>query len=211
MLDKKRLVQVEKTNRHGIFICIEGIDGSGKTTQAHRLVKRLKKKSYDAVYTTEPSKGTYGKIIRKHILQGKNRVPTVVEATLFAADRIDHGENEIKPLLKTGKIIVCDRYVYSSIAYQGASNLDLEWIKEINKHAIKPDLAIYIDVPPEIVINRIKRRKTVMETLQTQKRVRELYLKLVKEKQLVMVDGNAPMKEVAEDIENIVLKFLRSH
>lgn len=194
--------------RHGVFICVEGIDGSGKTTQARRLVKNLTRKGYDAVYTTEPSKGIYGNIIRKNILQGTIRVPTVVEAVLFAADRDYHIENEIKPLLKAGKIIVCDRYVYSSIAYQGAADVNIEWIKEINKHAIKPDLAIYIDVPPDIVINRIKRRKTVMETLQTQRDVRELYLKLVEDKQLVKVYGNASIKEVAQVIENIVLRFL---
>jgi len=204
-------VQLVTTKQNGVFVSIEGIDGSGKTTQARRLVKTLTKKGYDAVYTTEPSEGTFGRIIRKHILQGNNRVPTTVEAVFFAADRIDHIQNEIKPLLKSGKIVICDRYVYSSIAYQGASNLNLEWIKEINKHAIKPDLAIYIDVSPEIVIDRIKRRKSVMETLQIQKNVRKLYLDLVGEKQLVMVYGNTSKREVARAIETIVFKFLEKH
>lgn len=199
------------TKSRGAFICVEGIDGSGKTTQTRRLVENLKKRGYDAVYTTEPSKGTFGKIIRKHILQGNRRVPAVVEAVLFAVDRVDHVENEVKPLLNAGKIVVCDRYVYSSMAYQGASGLSLEWIREINKCAIKPHLAIYIDVPPEVVINRIKRRKSVMETLQNQEKVRNVYLKLVEEKQLVMVDGNVSMEEVAKTIENVVLKFLEKH
>jgi len=202
---------VAAAKHHGVFICVEGIDGSGKTIQARRLVKTLTRKGYDAIYTTEPSKGIYGKIIRNHILQGNSRVPSVVEAVLFAADRVDHIKKEIKPLLKAGKIIVCDRYVYSSIAYQGAADVNIEWIKEINKHTIKPDLAIYIDVPPEIVINRIKRKKTVMETLQTQKEVRKIYLKLVEENQLVNVYGNASIREVAQTIENVVLKFLGKH
>ncbi len=199
------------SKRRGVFICVEGIDGSGKTTQARLLVKALTRKGYDAVYTTEPSNGIYGKIIRNHILQGNNRVPTVVEAVLFAADRLDHLESEVKLLLKEGKIAVCDRYVYSSVAYQGASDLNAECIKEINKHAIKPDLAMYIDVSPDVVINRIKRRKSVMETLQTQEKVRKAYLKLVEDKQLVLVDGNAPIKAVAKAIENMVLKSLEKH
>ncbi|MFP3985159.1 MAG: dTMP kinase [Candidatus Bathyarchaeia archaeon] len=201
-------MQREKTMQHGVLICVEGIDGSGKTTQARRLVKALKRLGYDAVYTTEPSKGVYGKIIRKHILQGDSRVPTVVEAVLFAADRVQHVENQIEPFLKAGKIVVCDRYVYSSIAYQGASCLDMEWIKDINKHAVKPHLTIYLDVAPEIVINRIQRKKSVMETLQTLKKVRRLYLQLVDKKQLVKVNGDAPINEVAKNIQDTVSKFL---
>lgn len=196
------------TKLKGVFICVEGIDGSGKTTQSRRLVKNLTRRGYDAVYTSEPSKGVFGKMIRKHILQGNSRVPTVVEAVLFAADRVDHIEKKVKPFLTAGKIVICDRYVYSSIAYQGASSLNLRWIERINKHAIKPDLAIYIDVPPEIVINRIKRKKSVMETMQTQRNVRKLYLRLVKEKLLVKVYGNISVKEVGNAIEKVVLRFL---
>ena len=195
------------TNK-GVFICVEGIDGSGKTTQARRLVETLRGKGYDAVYTTEPSRGVYGKIIRNHVLRGNNRVPTIVEAVLFAVDRIDHIQKEVEPLLEAGKIVICDRYVHSSIAYQGAADLDTGWIEEVNKHAIKPDLAIYIDVAPEVVIARIKRRKSVMETLQTQRKVREIYLRMVRKEQLSMVNGNAPVEEVAKVVESLVLKFL---
>ncbi len=198
------------SKRRGVFICVEGIDGSGKTTQAHRLARTLTRMGYDAVYTTEPSRGIYGRIIRKHILQGDSRVPTVVEAVLFAVDRINHVRSEIEPLLNKGKIVVCDRYVYSSIAYQGAADLDTQWIKKINCNAIDPDFVVYIDIPPGVVTNRIQRRKSVMETLQTQEKVRSLYLKLVKEEQLSMVYGNASIKEVAQAILNMVLEFLES-
>jgi dTMP kinase len=194
----------------GIFICIEGIDGSGKTTQAHRLVETLTRHAHNAVYTTEPSKGVYGEIIRKNILNGDNRVPPIVEATLFAVDRVDHVEKEILPLLESGKIVVCDRYIYSSIAYQGAAGLDVDWIKEINRHAVKPHLAVYIDATPEAVIQRIRRRKSVMETLQTQREVREFYLRMAEKEQLVKIAGGASIEKVAKTIEDVVLGFLKT-
>ncbi len=194
--------------RTGSFICIEGIDGSGKTTQARRLVRTLVDKGYDALYTTEPTEGVIGKIIRKQLLQGNARFP-VLEAILFAADRAHHLENEVVPLLEAGKVVVCDRYVYSSIAYQGASGLPIAWIENINRHAIVPDLAIYIDVPPDIVFQRLKRKKTVMETLETQRKVRGVYLKLVEEKKLLAVDGKPSRNTVGQVIETIVLERLK--
>ena len=196
--------------KKGFLICIEGIDASGKTTQAKLLVKNLTTRGYEAVYTTEPSKGFYGQILREKILQGEKRVPAIFEALLFAVDRLDHVEKEIKPALMRGKIVISDRYVYSSIAYQGAAGLDLKWIEEINKWALKPDLAIYLDVPAEVVIKRIKRKRSVMETLQNQKKVREVYLRLVKEGKLILVNGNRPVEEVEREILQKVLNFLEN-
>lgn len=201
---------VTRKRQSGIFICIEGIDGSGKTTQAYRLVETLTRLGHNAVYTTEPSKGVYGEIIRKDILHGDNRVPPIVEATLFAVDRVDHVEKEIVPLLESGKIVVCDRYIYSSIAYQGAAGLDVDWIKEINRHAVKPHLAVYIDATPEVVIRRIRRRKSVMETLQTQREVREFYLRMAEKEQLIKISGDASIEKVAKTIEDVVLEFLKT-
>jgi dTMP kinase len=198
-----------KVRHQGAFICIEGIDGSGKTTQAHHLVKALRKAGYDAVYTSEPTNGVYGKLIKNHLLQGEFRIPPILEALLFTVDRFDHVQREITPLLNQGKIIICDRYLYSSIAYQGTSHQNVRWVKEINKQVKKPDLAIYIDIPPETVINRLKRRrKTVMETLETQRQVRKQYLKLVDEKKFIKIYGHTSKKQVAEAIQNIVLDFL---
>lgn len=197
--------------KRGVFIIIEGLDGSGKTTHAHRLVRNLQEKGFDAVYTTEPSRGEFGTFIRTSVLQGKERVPSVVEAFLFAVDRIDHLEKEVEPALKEGKIVVSDRYVYSSLAYQGAAGLDLRWIEEINRLALSPDLAAYIDVPPEVVVKRIKREKSVMETLETQRKVRDVYMKFVENGHLIPLDGDRKKSEVAQDILQMVLDFLKKH
>jgi len=195
--------------KKGAFICIEGLDASGKTTQARRLVRELRRRGFEAVYTTEPSPGEIGKFIRAYILQRKRRVPIAVEALLFAVDRVDHLERRIKPALQDGKIVVSDRYVYSSLAYQGAAGLDLNWIEEINQSVVTPNLAIYIDVPPEVVVKRIKRKKSVMERLGVQRRVREVYMKFVENGRLIRVDGDRPKDEVLKDILTVVLNFLK--
>ena len=195
----------------GVFVCIEGLDGSGKSTHAHRLVRNLNKRGFDAVYTTEPSTGELGTFIRGTILEGKKRVPRVVEAVLFAADRFEHLEKEVKPALEEGKIVVSDRCVYSSLAYQGAAGLDLEWIEEINSSALPPDLAVYIDVPPEVVVKRIRRKKSVMERLETQRRVQKVYIKFVKNGKLVSIDGDKTKAEVEQALLRLVLGFLETH
>ncbi len=196
--------------KRGVFVCIEGIDASGKSTQARWLVRNLRRRGFEAIYTTEPSEGEVGSFIRRYVLQRKRRVPAVVEALLFAVDRVDHVESKIEPALESGKIVVSDRYVYSSLAYQGAAGLDIGWIKQINRMALPPDLAIYIDVPPEVVVKRMRRRRSVMENLENQRRVREVYMKFVRERRLVLVDGNGPASEVAQNILAVVLKRLES-
>ena len=105
--------------------------------------------------------------------------------------------------------MVSDRYVYSSLAYQGAAGLSLEWIEKINEHTLRPDFAIFIDVDPKIVMQRLKPNKSVMENLRTQRKVREIYLEFVGKGDLVRIDGNRPKNEVAEEIFSVTLKFLK--
>jgi dTMP kinase len=98
------------------------------------------------------------------------------------------------------------------LAYQGAADLDLSWIEQINRFALVPDLALFLDVSPEVVIERMrsKSKRSVMETLQNQRCVREVYLKIVKEGHLVRIDGNKPVNTVAAEILRVVVKFLES-
>jgi dTMP kinase len=202
--------RVEKMEcKKGAFICIEGLDGSGKSTQAKLLVAKLRK-SHNALYTAEPSRGKIGTYIRNSCLYGEKRLSTVVEALLFAADRIEHVENEVLPALNEGHLVISDRYVYSSLAYQGAAGLSLEWIEKVNAHALKPDLAVFIDVDPKTVMRRLKPQRSVMENIETQQKVRDVYLKFVARGDLVSLDGNRTKAEVAEALSAMVLKFLDS-
>ena len=196
-------------SKKAAFICIEGLDGCGKTTQAKLLAKKLTK-SHNAFYTAEPSRGNIGTFIRKRCLYGEKRLSTVVEALLFAADRFEHVENEIRPALSEGRLVISDRYVYSSLAYQGAAGLSLEWIETLNEHALKPDLAVFIDVDLETVMNRLKSKRSVMENMETLQKVRDVYLKFVEKGDLVRIDGNRTKAEVAEALYALVLKFLET-
>lgn len=192
----------------GSFICIEGLDGCGKTTQTQMLVRRLRRRGFDAVHTVEPSRGRIGRFLKKYLLHGKERGSGIVEALLFAADRFEHVEKEIIPALNEGKVVVSDRYVYSSLAYQGATGLSLDWIRRLNEHAVCPDLAIFIDVDPATVTRRLKAKKSVMEDLETQRQVQTVYVKLAEAGELLKIDGNRPLKAVADDVLAAVLKFL---
>ncbi len=193
---------------HGTFICLEGLDGCGKTTQAKLLARRLKTK-YEAVYTAEPSRGQIGKFIKKRYLHASTRGSTVVEALLFAADRVEHLKNEVVPALEKGKVVVSDRYVFSSLAYQGAAGIDLKWIENVNKHAFRPDLALFIDVDPKTVVGRLKQKKSVMENLETQLKVQQVYYKYVETGALVRIDGNKSKREVAKAVWQAVSDHLR--
>jgi len=193
----------------GTFVCIEGLDGCGKTTQTKLLVEKLQR-SYNAMYTAEPSDGKIGDFIRKSILYGEKRSTSLAEALLFAADRVEHVENEVLPALRQGKLVISDRYVYSSLAYQGAAGLSLEWIQSINHYALRPELAIFIDVDPRAVMQRLKPVKSVMENLETQQRVRQIYLRFVEKGDLSRIDGNKTKHLVAEELQRVVLNFLNA-
>ncbi len=195
--------------KKGIFIVVEGLDGSGKTTQAGLLAKKLSK-NYNVILTAEPSRGKIGTFIREACLYENKRLPTEAEALLFAADRIEHMQTELKPALDEGKIVICDRYVYSSLAYQGSAGLSLDWIKTINARALQPDFSVFIDCPPELVLSRLRRKKSVMETLDTQRKVREVYLKFVDDGELVRINGDRPREVVGDEMFSVVLGLLKT-
>ena len=192
--------------KRGFLIVIEGIDGAGKTTHARKLVRWLRKNGIRTRYTFEPTRGAIGRILEK--MASKRKVDVRVEALLFAADRIDHLNKIIKPLLEKGFIIISDRYVHSSIAYQSITVGDQGWVEELNKFAEKPDLVILLDVDPETGLKRIKRKRARFERIEILKKVREKYLELAEREGFKVINANRGVEEVFEDVKSSVEKFL---
>jgi len=145
-----------RQNLHGFFVVVEGIDGTGKTTLARNIYLRLKNKGFSAIFTFEPTDGPWGKKLRRSFA-AHGRLTPQEELELFLKDRKEHVEKIIRPSLEQGKIVVCDRYYFSTMAYQGARGLDPEAIRKTNEiFAPMPDLVLLLELDPETAIKRIK-------------------------------------------------------
>ncbi|KUO40701.1 MAG: hypothetical protein AVW06_05080 [Hadesarchaea archaeon DG-33-1] len=190
----------------GKFITIEGIDGCGKSTHVKLLAKWLRSHGHRVVITDEPTNDAIGRVI-KRVLRGELKLPIAAEALLFAADRVQHILDVIEPSLKAGKVVLNERYIYSSLAYQSARGLPTNWISSINKYVLKPDLGILIDVPAKIAFARIKSSRRLDEferNPRLQKRVRRNYLRIARWKGLKIVDGTRSREEVQAEIRRLV-------
>ncbi|MEZ0318484.1 MAG: dTMP kinase [Pyrobaculum sp.] len=189
-----------------LFVAIEGIDGSGKSTVIAHVAKRLPK-----VYVTrEPSGGPVGRLIKEWALRGGSVDPHV-DALLFAADRIEHYKREVEPKLKEGYIVITERYVESSIAYQGAAGVPVEFILYINSLVPKPHLTIILDVEPEEAVRRIAQRGAAekYEAAEFLRKVRNLYLQRARAEGYPVVHAGRPPGEVAEEVAKIIMSQLQ--
>jgi dTMP kinase len=191
----------------GKLISFEGIDGSGKTTISTRVYQAVKNRGVPVAYTFEPTYSKVGSIVHL-ILNGDLKASGSFQALMFAADRVNHFETEIAPNLKSGVNVLVDRYVHSSIAYQGAILKDEDWVRSINKHVPAPDLAIYIDVDPKTSLKR-RRKRSVFEKLDLLDDVRATYKRMVAKGELVEVDGSDPEDQVFEKVWKLVSGRLR--
>ncbi len=143
--------------RPGRFIVFEGIDGSGKSTQARRLAETLRAKGFEVVLTREPTEGPWGQKIRRIAAQGRAGIDPQTELEYFVNDRAEHVAGVIAPALAAGKVVISDRYYYSTMAYQGALGLDPGSIRRINEEKFpRPDLVILLEIPPDIGRQRIE-------------------------------------------------------
>lgn len=192
----------------GKFIVFEGLDGAGKETQAKLLLEYLKVKAQEVIYTSEPtSDNPIGKLIYKW-LDNKFELSSDEAITLlYVADRYEHLAEVIIPSLEKGKTVICDRYFYSTLAYEGALfGADMHWIKQIHGHALKPHIKIFIDTPPEECINRVGKQDRLVK-LETLQKVNEAFKKVLREDRgFYVVNGNRSRAEVFEDVKKIVDK-----
>lgn len=142
------------SNRTGILIVFEGTDGTGKSTQLSLLADYLRRKNYSVITTREPTEGVYGQQIRQLYLQRDTCTPRE-ELELFIEDRKEHVDNVINPSLESGKIVLCDRYFLSTIAYQGAIGFDIDELISLNSFAPAPDIALLFHAPLDTGLHRI--------------------------------------------------------
>ena len=191
--------------RKGYFLVLEGIDGSGKTTIANQLKKVFEKKRKNVLVTQEPTKEKIGVVIREYLLEvnEKERDP-IFEALAFAADRKWHIEKWISPFLNKGYLVISDRYFYSSFAYQMINNLDPNWIIEINKYMLKPNLAIFLDVGPEIAMKRIRHARNVFEYKDFLEKVYFNYIAMTEKNMLVKINGERKINLIVNDIVKMI-------
>ncbi len=199
-----------------MFITFEGVEGSGKSTQAELLKVFLLKQGHEVALTREPGWGALGRLIRKMLLEEKDLdLDPLAELYLFCADRTQHVRDFIKPMLKEGYIVICDRFTDSTIAYQGyGRRIDLELVERVSKTAalsLKPDLTILLNLPVRVGLSRLEKRsgktKIDEEPVEFHERVRSGYISIAqkKPKRIKVVNATRDIDEVQEEIRTVVL------
>lgn len=199
----------------GRLITVEGIDGTGKSTQAELLCAALRRMGVPCLHTREPGGTAVGARLRELLLHGGD-VPLapVTEMLLLAADRAQHVAEVIRPALERGEVVVCERYVDSSLAYQGASGVPLEAIRVVNEIAtggLRPDLTLLFDLDPEASLRKGTADRIEARTLAYHRKVREAFRRIREEEPervvLVPVAGRSP-SEIHRDVMSAVGRLL---
>jgi dTMP kinase len=198
-----------------MLIDLEGIDGSGKETQAKLLNRWVKAKGYDTYLTREPTSQPIGRLLREFLKKGE--IDPRTETLLFAADRSEHVKTILEKL-EAGKVVITERYFYSSVVYQGAAGISTDWIMELNRFAPTPDLVLLLDISPEVSLRRITSKNNFrarfkeveyFEKKDFLSKVRDLYLELAKKhKNFAVIDASPSVGEVQTSIRKKVSRLL---
>ncbi len=206
----------------GKLITLEGIDGSGKSTQIRLLADELRQREFDTLTTLEPGGTPLGQRLREVFLETREIIDPTAELLLFAADRAQHVNLLIKPALANGKIVISDRYADATFAYQGAgrgfSKEVIHQIIEIATAGLKPDLTLFFDLPVEKALARTasendndrKNNRMDRETVDFYRRVRGAYLAIAEREpqRFIIVNADAPVSDVYSKVATIVTNFL---
>jgi dTMP kinase len=199
---------VPDVRRRGLLIVLEGLDGAGTTTQVERLAVALKAEGHSVLTTREPSDGPVGVLIRQALTGrvvlpgGAGPLAPETLALLYAADRTDHLRARVLPALEAGQVVLSDRSVLSSLAYQGAS-LPMEWVESINAHAIPADLTLFVQVSIEVAARRRAARggpEELFDAEEKQRRISQQYEAAIalrgEREHVVRIDGDASVEAV---------------
>ena len=192
-----------------MFIAVEGIDGSGKSTTIREIKRYLESKGEAVYLTSEPTTLATGKIVRNFLSETNSDTPLIHEmlALAFATDRINHLREEIWPALRKKQTVITDRYFFSSVAYQSL-NVSYEWVKGINRFATLPDVLVFIDVSVDKAVERLTRFRTSTEIYEKRELLQQIdknYREVIKEFEdklkVVYLDGNLDIDKIYSDVE----------
>ena len=208
--------------KQGVFITFEGADGSGKTTVSQAVAEKLQLLNLEVIYSREPGGSEIAEQIRKVILDLENTAMDFkTEALLYAASRRQHLIDIIWPALKANKVVICDRFVDSSLAYQGyAREIGIDEVLNINQFAIEeffPDLTIYLEISAETGLNRIKSRRNLdrldQESITFHENVVVGYHKVLEmfPERIVVFDGMKTIEELVNEISDYIINWINEN
>lgn len=192
------------------FVVFDGIDGTGKSTHARRLGRELERRGMKTLLLKEPTgESPAGKRLEEAVKAGKRPEPRE-ELNLFIEDRRWDVENRLRPALEEGYSVVMDRYYYSTAAYQGALGMDPKEILRMNSFAPVPDLAIILDIEPEIAMERISRRKngSYFEKMNYLRKVRKIFLSMRDMPEVVIIDSSGDYRDTERSIREAVSRII---
>ena len=188
-----------------MLIDLEGIDGCGKSTQSKFLMEKFEENNEKSIILKEPTSGKYGKKLWE-MLSGKREAATEQILDLFVMDRKEHVDDKINPALKEGKIVLMDRYYYSTMAYQAAAGIDVNRIRKDNEFAPKPDIVLIFDLPADLAMKRVKGHSVadVFEKEEHLEKVREAYLNLREDPIVRIIDSTRTPEEIFDEVWKLV-------
>ena len=188
-----------------MLINLEGIDGCGKSTQSQLLMDEFEKNDEKTILLKEPTNGKYGRKLWE-MLSGKIEATTEEILELFVMDRKEHVDQKINPALNEGKIVLMDRYYYSTMAYQAAAGIDVKRIRKDNEFAPKPEIVLIFDLPADLAMKRVRGHSVadVFEKEEHLEKVRKAYLHLEDDPLVRIIDATRTPEEIFDEVWKLV-------